>query len=311
MLGHIRSVSVLIVAFVAASIALGEETSPKGPGALESLYPGLATSVLTHAKVGDLPEGLLLRSDPVQIGKADLTKIISGEPPELREQLRKNAFFLLENETAKRLLAATARRTLEQDGQDPKDKGDAEVIRAYLDRLTKSIDVTDQDIVGFYDRNVHLFCGAGLDQVRPHLRQYVLQEKRQEAVEEHIRGLGGKFNIVVSAPWAKEQATLARNNPLDEARGKGRPAIVAFSGASCCGPDKMLPVLKALRQKYEDQVNVVYLEARQEQVLAARYHVRSIPTLILYDKAGKEAFRTTGAMDAEALESKLAMVGVK
>lgn len=311
MVSHRELVAALVVALVVSSIALAEERAAEGAGTVESTYPGLASGVLTHAKLGALPDGLLLRSDLVQVGKADLTKIIAGEPPEFREQLQKNAIFLLENEAAVRLLAAIARKTFEQDGQNPKGNGDAEVVRAYLDRLTKSIAVTDQDVVDFYDRNMHLFGGAGLDQVRPHIRQYVLQEKRQEAVEKHLRGLGRKLDIVVSAPWVKEQSTQARDNPLDKARGNGRPALVAFSGAGCCGPDRMLPVLKALREKFENKVNVVYLEVREEQVLAARYHVRSIPTLILYDKAGKEAFRTTGVLDANTLESKLAMVGVE
>ena len=73
----------------------------------------------------------------------------------------------------------------------------------------------------------------------------------------------------------------------------------------------MLPVLEALRDDYAGRLNVVYLDVRQHRLLAMRYHVRSIPTLIFYEKRGKEVHRHTGQLPAAGIEASLAKIGVK
>ncbi|MEE9371136.1 MAG: thioredoxin family protein, partial [Sedimentisphaerales bacterium] len=140
---------------------------------------------------------------------------------------------------------------------------------------------------------------------------YVLQEKKQRLVTEHRRTLGQRVDIIVSAAWVKQQAALAKDNPLDKVRSNGKPTLVVFSAASCCGPDKMLPVLDSLKSKYAKTVNIMYLEARKEQILASRYNVYSIPTQIFFDKAGKEVFRHTGFFSKDQISKKLVEMGVK
>ncbi|MBN2455779.1 MAG: thioredoxin family protein [Sedimentisphaerales bacterium] len=116
---------------------------------------------------------------------------------------------------------------------------------------------------------------------------------------------------MVFAAWVKQQAGLAKDNPLDKVRDNGKPTLAVFSAASCCGADKMLPVLDSLKSQYAKTVNITYLEARKEQILASRYNVYSIPTQIFFDKAGKEVFRHTGFFSKDQISKKLVEMGVK
>ena len=56
---------------------------------------------------------------------------------------------------------------------------------------------------------------------------------------------------------------------------------------------------------------MVFVSVREEQILASRYGIQSIPVQIFFDKDGKEVFRHTGFWPQEELEKKLAEIGVK
>lgn len=123
--------------------------------------------------------------------------------------------------------------------------------------------------------------------------------------------MGQRIDIQVSDAWVKQQAEFAKDNLLDRARTDGKVTLAVFSAKSCCGPDKMLPVINALQAKYNDKINIVYIEPRQKQILSARYGVRSIPTQIFYDAKGKEFFRHSGFFSDADIAAKLTEIGVK
>ncbi len=76
----------------------------------------------------------------------------------------------------------------------------------------------------------------------------------------------------------------------------GLPLVVDF-WAEWCGPCKMMaPLFEEAARRLEPRVRFAKVDTDRNQELAARFGIRGIPTLILFE-GGREVDRATGAMD--------------
>lgn len=81
-----------------------------------------------------------------------------------------------------------------------------------------------------------------------------------------------------------------------------KPVLVDFH-ADWCGPCKLLtPILKQVKEELQDAVKIVKIDVEKNQLLAAKYYVRSVPTMLLF-KNGHQLWRKSGVLQKEGIIS--------
>jgi thioredoxin 1 len=88
---------------------------------------------------------------------------------------------------------------------------------------------------------------------------------------------------------------------FEEIINQDKPVLVDFF-ATWCGPCKMqTPILNEVKQRLGDQVSIIKIDVDQNQSVAAKYQVRSVPTLIIF-KNGQIRWRQAGVFSTDELE---------
>ena len=105
-------------------------------------------------------------------------------------------------------------------------------------------------------------------------------------------------------------ATAVKTTDFDsEVLKSEKPVLVDF-WAEWCGPcHAVAPVLDRIAAEHEDELKLVKVNIDEEQDLAMRYGVQSIPTMILF-KDGEPAAAAIGAQPKPALERALGLSSV-
>ncbi len=106
---------------------------------------------------------------------------------------------------------------------------------------------------------------------------------------------------------AEHTLTFTDDSFSDDVLNADQPVLVDF-WASWCGPCRALtPTINALAEEFEGRVKVGKVNVDENPETAAKYGVRSIPTLLIIHN-GDVVDQTMGVVAKEQLASKLETV---
>ena len=92
-----------------------------------------------------------------------------------------------------------------------------------------------------------------------------------------------------------ELLTITKDNFETEVEQSDKPVLVDF-WASWCGPCRMLsPIVDQIAEESDESFKVGKINVDEEQELALRFEVMSIPTLIVF-KNGEAAQKSVGVI---------------
>ncbi len=91
---------------------------------------------------------------------------------------------------------------------------------------------------------------------------------------------------------------------------KGMVTLVELGSEACYPCRRMAPVLEELKKKYQGKAAIVVLDVWEDRALAYQFGVRVIPTLIFYDRQGREVGRHEGFLPKKYIEQIFQKLGV-
>ena len=95
------------------------------------------------------------------------------------------------------------------------------------------------------------------------------------------------------------------NNTFDQEVLQSNTLVIADFWAPWCAPCRVIaPLLEEIATEYAGRVKVVKINTDEEQELAMRYSIRSIPTLKIF-RNGTEMDELIGAVPKQMLTNKI------
>lgn len=114
------------------------------------------------------------------------------------------------------------------------------------------------------------------------------------------------YSMLITLFWLSGNALAEDSSEqLPEVPVVGTITLLDF-GATTCIPCKILaPIMKDLKEQYKGKAAIYFVNVRKYRDLTIQHRIRTIPTLVFFDKNGKEVSRHEGFMERHFIERKL------
>jgi len=246
---------------------------------------------------------------------AQFDRELAKVPSPFQEVFREEPKQYLEQIIMKEVLLQEARRLDVK--ADPAAKGE-DVDLSILQNLLKKevldkIQVDPKEVAEVYKQHKDQMGKKSLAEVTPMIEEAIRELKSKEKVEEYVASLKNKAKIEVDESRLKNITAapppMNTKEEFNQAMKGGKPVLVDFGANSCMPCRQLRPILKEIEKEYTGKASILVIDVYKYQDLAREHRVQLIPTLIFFDKAGKEVFRHVGAWDKDSIVGKLKEAG--
>jgi len=236
-------------------------------------------------------------------------------PSPFQEVFREEPKQYLEQMIIKEVVLQEARRLDVK--ADPAAKGE-DVDLSIMQNLLKKevldkIQIDPKEVAEVYKQHKDQMGKKSLAEVTPMIEEAIRELKGKEKVEEYVASLKNKAKIEVDESRLKDiTAAPPPTNTKEEfqqAMKNGKPVLVDFGANSCMPCRQLRPILKDIEKEYTGKASILVIDVYKYQDLAREHRVQLIPTLIFFDKGGKEIYRHVGAWDKDSIVGKLKEAG--
>jgi thioredoxin 1 len=250
-----------------------------------------------------------------KITVAQFDRELGKVPSPFQDVFREEPKQYLEQVITKEIVLQEARRLGVK--ADPAAKGedvDLSVMQNLLKKeVLDKIQVDPKEVAEVYKQHKDQMGKKSLAEVTPMIEEAIRELKGKEKAEEYVASLKNKAKIEIDESRLKGvTAAPPSTNTKEEfqqAMKNGKPVLVDFGANSCMPCRQIRPILKELEKEYTGKASILIIDVYKYQDLAREHRVQLIPTLIFFDKAGKEVFRHVGAWDKDSLVGKLKEAG--
>ncbi len=195
----------------------------------------------------------------------------------------------------------------------PEEKESSQIQSLLKKEVVDKVQVSKDEIAMLYKEHQSKMGKKTMDEVAPILEELIRDAKGKEKVEEYVNSLREKAKVEINE---KRLAALAlpapETNTGDEfntAIKSGKPVLVDFGANNCVPCREIRPILKEIAKEQTGKAAVLIIDVYKFKSLATEHKIQVVPTLIFFDKTGKEAFRHMGAWDKDSIVNKLKELG--
>jgi len=253
--------------------------------------------------------------DERMITVAQFERELAKVPPPYQEVIKEEPKEFLEQMILKEVLLKEARRQgLKGEPAANNEDGDLSLIQSLLKKeVLDKVEVSPQEVQEVYQQHREQIGKKPMSEVTLIIEAAIREIKGKEKTEEYVASLKNKAKIEVDETRLKNIAAAPPSTNTKEefqrALKSGTPVLVDFGANSCMPCRQIRPILKEIEKEYTGKAQVVIVDVYKYEDLAREYRVSLIPTLVFFDKGGKEVFRHVGAWDKASIVGKLKEAG--